>query len=133
MNINGCLVHRTSDIIKFIRPDLPQDDLEDKFKRFVVCFKHKKNWHYFRDGYMLFLRRLMLHPRVKFAFYSSIMRQNIFPIIQKMFANEMGLMNERMDAIFDRNFVKEAPELTGEPYGTIRDLPKVWESEKLKG
>jgi hypothetical protein len=33
-----------------------------------------------------------------------------------------------MFAIFDQQFCKDAPEITGEPFGTIRDLPKVWES-----
>jgi hypothetical protein len=36
-----------------------------------------------------------------------------------------------MFALFDRDFVKLAPELTGEPYGTIRDLPKIWDSKMV--
>lgn len=33
-----------------------------------------------------------------------------------------------MFALFDQSFNKEAPELTGEKWGMIRDLNKVWAS-----
>ena len=89
---------------------------------FVKMFKHKINYVYYRDGYLQFLRAIMSHPRVKFTFYSTIIRPNILPIILKAFDSDMGLLSEHMSAIFDQKFNKPAPEITGEPYGFIRDL-----------
>jgi hypothetical protein len=80
MNINGCLVHRTSQPIRFNKPE-KKGGRDERFLRWVTMFKHRSNFHYFRDGYMEFLTKILCHPRVKFAFYSSIMRKNIFPII----------------------------------------------------
>ena len=74
----------------------------------------------------------MQHPRVKFAFYSSIKRKNITPILLEIFKDDLGLYKEFMFAIFDQKFCKIAPEITGEPFGTIRDLPKVWQSNDCK-
>lgn len=124
MNINGLLVHRTADKINFISRDGTQ--------RFVKYCRQGKNFVYFREGYMAFLKHLMDHPRVQFAFYSSIMRKNIMPIITKMFENDMLLFQERMSALFDQEYTRAAPEITGKPYGMIRDLEKVWQSANVK-
>lgn len=74
---------------------------ESGFERKVEMFKHKKNFIYFRENNMLFLKGLMQHPRVKFAFVSTIMRKNIFPIILQLFKKEMGLFSEHMFSLFD--------------------------------
>ncbi len=37
-----------------------------------------------------------------------------------------------MFAIFDHEFCKKAPKITGERFGTIRDLRKVWQSNDCK-
>lgn len=71
----------------------------------------------------------MSHPRVHFAFYSSIMRKNIMPIITKLFEKDMLLFQDHMMALFDQDYNKAAPDITGKPYGTIRDLNQVWKSE----
>mmetsp|Transcript_18955 Transcript_18955/g.32383 ORF Transcript_18955/g.32383 Transcript_18955/m.32383 type:complete len:152 (-) Transcript_18955:449-904(-) len=108
MNINGCLVHRTPDRINFIKPK-EKEGMDERFDRYVLCLKHKVNNHYFRDGFMSFLRALMTHPRVRFAFYSNIARQNILPIIQKMFKEDLGLIQEHLLAIFDGEYNELAP------------------------
>lgn len=95
MNINGCLCHRTSERINFVR----QDGLNEG--RFVNMMKHKRNFIYFREGSIQFLKSIMSHPRVKFAFYSTIIRPNIMPIILKLFENEKSLLNEYMKMLFD--------------------------------
>lgn len=37
-----------------------------------------------------------------------------------------------MIALFDQDYNKPAPDVTGEKWGTIRDLQKVWESDAVK-
>ena len=49
------------------------------------------------------------------------------PIITKLFEKEMDLFAEHMFALFDQEFNKPAPEVTGETWGRIRDLSKIWE------
>ena len=43
----------------------------------------------------------MPHPRIHFAFYSSIARRNIMPIITEMFKADEALLEENMTALFD--------------------------------
>jgi hypothetical protein len=78
--------------------------MDARFKRFVKLFNHKGNKHYFRDTYMVFLSALIQHPRVRFGIYSSIMRKNILPIIMHMFEGHMGIFNERVVGLFDRDY-----------------------------
>ena len=82
---------------------------------------------------MAFLKAVMRHPRVKFAFNSSIMRKNILPIINNMFiqCGESGLFSEHMFCLFDQDYNQKSQEVTGERYGLIRNLKKVWSSEKV--
>ncbi len=132
MNINGCLVHRTGDKISFAKPKGEEKD--PKYDRWVKMFRVKKNFLYCRDGYMDFLRDLMNHPRVSFSFYSTIMRKNILPIILEMFKENdstMGLLEERLFNIFDQEYNRSAPEITGEKFGFVRDLDKVLASKKV--
>lgn len=70
----------------------------------------------------------MQHPRCQFAFYSAIMQKNISPILINMFEEDIGLYQENMFAIFDQQFCEENSEITGEKWGFIRDLDKVWDS-----
>ena len=83
---------------------------------------------------MAFLKAVMRHPRVKFAFNSSIMRKNILPIINNMFiqCDESGLFSEYMFCLFDQEYNQKSREVTGERFGLIRDLEKVWASEKVQ-
>ena len=80
---------------------------------------------------MEFLELVMRHPRVNLAFNSSIARRNIMPILDRMFiqSNKADLFGDHMFGLFDQNFSKEAPEITGEKYGRIRDPSKIWESD----
>lgn len=123
LNINGLLVHRTNERINFIR--LEGVNYPSKH---IDLFKHKANFHYLREGYLAFLRSVMSHPRVKFAFYSTIMRHNIMPIISHLFEKDMLLFQNHMLALFDQEYNKHAPQITGEKFGHIRDLKKVWSS-----
>jgi len=81
--------------------------------KFVIQLKHKRNFHYFREGTIPFLKSIMCHPRVKFAFYSTIIRPNIMPIILKLFEKDQPLLQEYMKTVFDQSFNKPAPEITG--------------------
>lgn len=125
MNINGLLVHRTSEMIQFT---MEQD--KQKFNRLrVQVFRQGKNYVYTREGFMSFLEQIMSHPRVTFSFYSSIMRKNILPIITKMFEKNMPLLEEKLHQIFDQHYCDQAPEITGKPFSFIRNLTKIWESD----
>ena len=81
----------------------------------------------------------MQHPRRQFGFYSAIMQKNIQPVLMNIFQDNIGLYHEHMFSIFDQKFCKASPEVTGEKFGFIRDLPLVWSSmacknfEKTKG
>lgn len=97
--------------------------------RHVVTTKIKGVFTYFRDGHLSFLESLMQHPRIKFAFNSSMMRKNIIPVITKIFESKMYLVQKHMLAIFDQEYSEKNPEVTGEPYGFIKNLEKIWDSE----
>lgn len=125
MNINGLLVHRTSDMVHFT---MEQDEKQFNRKR-VQLFRQGRNYVYTREGYMAFLEEVMRHPRVTFSFYSSILRKNILPIITKMFEKNMPLLEDKLHQIFDQHYCDLSPEVTGTPYGLIRNLKKIWESD----
>ena len=75
----------------------------------------------------------MPHPRIKFAFYSTIIWDNIKPILVEMFGyDEKKLMNNHMAAIFDQECTDENSEITGKPFGRIRNLDKVWKHERCQ-
>lgn len=145
MNINGCLVHRTDQIVKFLKPNDTSENI-DSWGRFVKMFKHKRNFVYFRDGYEAFLESVMQHPRIKFAFYSNIIRANIFPIIKHMFKDNLHVFSENMLAIFDQEYCKKIKDFSEEEnksyseealnelgeYGMVRELEKVLNSSTLK-
>jgi hypothetical protein len=61
------------------------------------------------------------------------MRKNIVPIINNMFisAGESALFSHHMFCLFDQEYNQKSPEITGEKYGIIRDLEKVWASERV--
>lgn len=134
MNINGCLVHRTAEKVTLSNN---KEMNEHKFTRFVEYLKVKKNFHYYRESGLIFLDQIMSHPRVKFAFNSSIMRKNIMPIIMKMFDKNISLFQRKMCALFDQEFQnkgsfehnQEPISITGDRNGIIRDLNKVWNSK----
>ena len=44
----------------------------------------------------------------------------------------MPLLNEYMKVLFDQGFNKSAPEITGQPYGFIRDLEQIWKSNECQ-
>lgn len=113
-------------MINFVKNE---SNMEITQNRHVLCTKMKGVSTYFRDGHLSFLESLMQHPRIKFAFNSSMMRKNILPVITKIFESKMYLVQKHMMAIFDQEFSEKSPEVTGEPYGFIKNLEKVWMSD----
>jgi hypothetical protein len=129
MNINGCLIHRTSERIEFVK-----HDESEKYKKHVKMFKQKKfQYVYYRDSYLWFLREIMQHPRVNFGFYSAIMQKNIVGILLKTFEEDLALYHENMFGIFDQNYCNPDPKITKEKYGFTKDLNKVWQSQLIDG
>jgi hypothetical protein len=59
MNINGTLIHRTSERIEFVQLKNKDGEIDHGAERNVKMFKHKKNFVYFRDSYMAFLKQIM--------------------------------------------------------------------------
>lgn len=74
----------------------------------------------------------MQHPRCQFGFYSAIMQKNISTILINMFEEDIGLYHENMFAIFDQQYCEPNSDVTGEKFGFIRDLDKVWDSQTCK-
>jgi len=60
------------------------------------------------------------------------MRKNIMPIITEMFKKDEKLLEENMAALFDQDCTDENAEVTGEEYGRIRNLNKVWDHESCQ-
>jgi len=60
------------------------------------------------------------------------MRKNIMPIITEMFKKDGKLLEENMAALFDQDCTDENAEVTGEEYGRIRNLNKVWDHESCQ-
>ena len=56
------------------------------------------------------------------------------PILEKMFieSKKSDLFEDHMFALFDQQFQKPSPEITGEKWGMIRDLDKIWSSDQIK-
>ena len=102
-------------------------------------FKIKRYEYYMRPGFKSFLKRIFEHPRSKFCFYSSIMRQNLVPILFAVLDDKFGLMDFR-DKIgtFDQAYcslMKDHPYYTNlqeDPWDTYRDLEKVFASDFCK-
>ena len=100
------------------------------FSNTIHKYKFKAINYYYREGYMAFLTAIMSHPRVRFAFYSAIVRANILPVLKHTFKapKDAGMSSEYMRALFDQSFCEKNPQVTGEEFGFIRDLEKVWSS-----
>jgi hypothetical protein len=66
-------------------------------------FKKMKYMYFLRPGHKEFLLNVNSHPRIKLAYYSSIMFKNIQPIMLEMFTDD--LIELRSDFIvFDQKF-----------------------------
>lgn len=62
-------------------------------------YQIKHHFHYYRPYYDDFLQSLIEHPRVKFGFYTSIMRKNVMPLMFKIFENPK--IKELKNNLFD--------------------------------
>ena len=52
----------------------------------------------------------MEHPRIKFAFLTSIKKKNIDPIINEIFKDDMLFLKYHMFGIFDHEYKIDAPQ-----------------------
>ena len=52
----------------------------------------------------------MEHPRIKFAFLTSILKKNIGPIIDEIFKDDPLFLKYHLFAIFDHEYKINAPD-----------------------
>ena len=56
---------------------------------------------------------------------------NINWFLYELLKNDLGFLFERAIGTFDRSYCTEAGHIVGKPYGTVRDLNKIWKSDCL--
>ena len=102
-------------------------------------FKIKRYEYFMRPGFKSFLKRLFEHPRSKLIFYSSIMKQNLYPILLEIFDDKFGLLEFRDKlGVFDQAYyslMKDHPcykNLLEVDWNTYSDLEKVFASDFCK-
>jgi hypothetical protein len=98
-----------------------------------VDFQLKRYKYFFRPRYSRLLHTLGTHERVTFAFYSSMMRANITPVLLEVCSSKPKLEQIKSKiGIFDRehcsfmNDHKYYKELVEEKWDTYRDLNKIF-------
>jgi len=116
IDLGGSLFFRSCD------KDLPND----------FDFKMKRYKYYFRPGYKELLLRLAANPRTVVAFYSSMLRKTITPVMLELLSDpELAAVKDKI-GIFDRAYCSEMrdskyySELKEEPFDTYRDLQLVF-------
>ena len=96
-------------------------------------FTQKGKAVYFRPGVDKLLNKLASHPRVSLSFYSSIMRQNIQPIMHKLLESKrltkglqqkIGIFDQEFNSPMIENWLMER--LMEKRWDTYRDLEKVF-------
>ena len=91
----------------------------------------KMHHHYYRPNFDIFLQQLISHPRVQLAFYTSIMRKNVMPLLFKIFdMPTLSPHRQYIFEVFDQDY--NVPDLgpSKKPYATKRCLTKVLEHHK---
>ncbi len=90
------------------------------------------DYHYFyRPGHKDFLLRLQAHPRIKLAFYSSMLEKNILPILSYLLTPDLDVIREELQ-FFDQNHCRRMhihplyKKLQSNPYKHYRDLKLVF-------
>lgn len=97
-----------------------------------VDFTVRKHIHYYRPSKDAYLKFLCEHPRVKFAFYTAIMRKNVMPLLVDLFkSQELRLCKSKVFEIFDQEY--NVPDISPgkEVWAKKRHLPKIFESDKI--
>ena len=101
-------------------------------------FRYKRYSYFFRPGYAEMLTALAKNPRAVIAFYSSMWRKTITPVMHELLSGDdlEGLKSKI--GIFDREYCSEMrddkyyKDLADEPYATFRDLQKVFDDPYCK-
>ena len=101
-------------------------------------FKFKKYKYFYRPGYAELLLTITKHPRTVVAFYSSMMRKTITPVMHELLGvPELESLKQQI-GIFDREYCSEMRDfkyyndLADEPYATFRDLQKIFDDDFCK-
>ena len=63
-------------------------------------FKKGKYMYFLRPGHKDFLKKVSSHPRVKLAFYSSIMFKNIQPVMLEILSDDLAELRKDF-TVFD--------------------------------
>lgn len=63
-------------------------------------FKHQRNMYFYRPGHSVFLKSIFDHPRIKLAYYSSIMKKNIVPALSDLLSGDLEPLKKKV-TIFD--------------------------------
>ena len=61
--------------------------------------------YFLRPGHKEFLLKLFAHPRIKLAFYSSIMFKNIWPVMERVLIDDLLPIKETF-MVFDQKYNK---------------------------
>eukprot|EP00347_Sterkiella_histriomuscorum_P018758 403344290 len=93
----------------------------------------KNRYHYFRPYFDDFLVAIIQHPRVQYGIYSSTMRRNIMPLLNKIF--DRPKLRNHKTKIF-KIFVQEynVPDLgyDKKKWATKKRLEKVFKNDKVQ-
>ena len=95
-------------------------------------FRYKRYSYFFRPGYAETLLKLTKNPRTVVAFYSSMQRKTITPVMHELLSSDELSSLKAQVGIFDREYCsimrhdKYYKDLADEPYATFRDLQKVF-------
>lgn len=65
-----------------------------------------KYMYFFRPGHDVFLKSVSEHPRLKLAFYSSIMFKNIQPVMLKLLKDDLEHLTNNF-TVFDQKYNKK--------------------------
>lgn len=115
----------------------------DKDLRNNGVYKRQQYAYFYRPGHRQFLKRVFSHPRVKLAFYSSIMSKNIQPVLYNLLGG--GLADNEMQPIldgshiFDQDFCPKMYDhpyyksLADDTYDRYRNLHLVWQHDSMLG
>ena len=105
-------------------------DLPDDFN-----FKMKRYKYFFRPGYKHLLLKIANNPRTVVAFYSSMIRKTITPVMLELLSDpELDEIKDKI-GIFDRDYCSQMrdskyySDLKEEPYDTYRDLQLIFDDQ----
>ena len=105
-------------------------DLPDDFN-----FKMKRYKYFFRPGYKQLLLKIANNPRTVVAFYSSMIRKTITPVMLELLSDpELKEIKDKI-GIFDRAYCSQMrdskyySDLKEEPYDTYRDLQLIFDDQ----